>query len=142
MSKSIKTVLIIIAFLLYLGVACTILTRIYFKTWNVSYSFNIVKNIIKENPEFYHIKKAYYCGSGGFSNCKHWLGFIYYDDDLTAEQAMEKAGFKDIGHTYTSYNGKTQTEYCTGECGDHSIIKRTTKFLGGNLLEYHVEGTG
>ncbi len=138
MSKTKKIVLIILACILIIGIACVTLTRAYLKTWEVSYGFKLVKNIVLDDPDYYLLKKGYYCGEGG-SNCNHWIGYIYYNDDFTAEQAMEKAGYKDIGHTYT-YEGKTQTEYCSDEYGEHTIIENISDFSGGHLLEYHVIG--
>lgn len=139
MTKTKKIVLIIIACILFIGAKSMLLTRLYFNTWDVTYSAEVVKNIVLDNPNYYLIKKGKYCSGGNLINCKHWIGYIYYTDDFTAEQAMEKAGYRDIGHKYND-GKKTYTEYCTSEAGDHTIIYKLSHFLGGHLIEYHVVG--
>lgn len=140
MTRVKKIVLIVVACILFIGAVCSILTRKYLKTWDISYSFKLIKCIVIEDPDYYLLKKGYYCGEGG-SNCNHWVGYIYYTDDFTAEQAMEKAGYYDIGHVYND-GEKTHKEYCTNEAGEHTIIRKVSHFLNGYLLEYHVIGIG
>lgn len=139
MARVKKIILIIITCALFIGAVCTILTRMYFNTWDVTYGAEIVKNIVLDSPNYCLIKKGKYCSGGNFINCKDWIGYIYYTDDFTAEQAMEKAGYRDIGHVYND-GKKTYTEYSTSEAGEHTIIRKVSRFLGGHLLEYHVTG--
>ena len=135
MKKTKKIVLIILACILIIGITCVALTRAYLKTWEISYGFKLVKNIVLDDPDYYHLKKGRYCGEGG-SSCNHWIGYIYYNDDFTAEQAMEKAGYKETGYTW--YDGKTHTKYSFDY--EDAIIENVSDFSGGHLLEYHIIG--
>ncbi len=81
-----------------------------------------------EGQSFSHIKKGYYCSDG---NCteQHNIGYIYYTDELTQEEAMEQAGFQ-----------KDKTEYTNGP--ESAEIVEVEMYQNGYLLEYRITGSG
>lgn len=85
---------------------------------------------------FYHLKEGYYCG-GCLDD--HYIGYIYFDDTMTAEEAMDEAGFHDLGHIFSGW-GEPQKEYCTSEYGEHAVIKNVEKYMRGYILTYYVIG--
>lgn len=82
-----------------------------------------------DGESFCHVKKGYYCGEG---ICKedHGIGYIYYTDALTQDEAMAQAGFEKIDDT--EYTNHTET----------AVIADVRTFGDGYLLEYHITGSG
>lgn len=79
-----------------------------------------------EGQSFCHVKQGHY--QGGCTEQEN-IGYIFYTDELTREEAMEQAGFQ-----------KTETDYSNGPESAEIVEVRT--YEEGYLLEYRITGSG
>lgn len=139
--KIILTVFICVALVV---IASFISCKVLFDTWNIADGAMYLKQIEIDDSDFCVLKEGYYCGEGG-ANCGHWIGLIYYEGDMTPEEALLKAGFEDRGEMHASeydnngYPVKYEKMYTKDF--DSAVIENVSSLLDGYLLEYHIVGT-
>lgn len=79
-----------------------------------------------KEQSFCQVKQGHY--QGGCTEQEN-IGYIYYTDELTQEEAMEHAGFQ-----------KTETDYSNGP--ESAEIVEVCAYQDGYLLEYRITGSG
>lgn len=129
---------VIIAAIITIVVSIIIYSAFVFRTLNPVNAFGTWKSVVIDNNEIYVLQKGIYSGGDPDTPTE---GYIFASYDYSPVDVMGKIGFHDIGHIYSSPEGKKQTEYCTGNGGGwHSIIEGRLFYFGGYLLKYRVVG--
>lgn len=132
-----KVIIAAIAAIITIVVSFIIYSAFVFRTFDPVNAFGTWKSVVIDNNEIYVIQEGDY--SGGDPDIP-MEGYVFVSYDLSTVDAMEKMGFHDIGHIYSSPEGKKQTEYCTSEAGLHSIIEGRLFYFGGYRLKYCIVG--
>lgn len=145
MTKTQKIILTVFICFVFLAVALAFVAcKMLFDTWNIADGAEYIKQIEIDDSDFCVLKEGHYCGEGG-ADCGHWIGLIYYEGDMSPEEALFKAGFEDIDETYASEydnNGyPTKYEKTYTKDLDSAVIENVSSLLDGYLLEYHIIGT-
>lgn len=144
MTRTQKIILTVSICVACLVIAFAVLCKALFDTWNIVDGATYLKQIEIEDSDFCVLKEGYYCGEGG-ANCGHWIGLIYYEDDMTPEEALFKAGFEDRGEMHASDYDKNGNpinyEKSYTKDGDSAVIENVSSLLDGYLLVYHIVGT-
>ena len=80
---------------------------------------------------YIHFKEGYYCGEGGI-DCDHGEGYIYYKEELSETEAMERAGFE------LSDEDTGRIEFC--RAGNYAVVRKVIIYKEGKLLWYQITG--
>lgn len=86
---------------------------------------------------FIHLKEGYYCGEGDCTK-EHNVGYIYFTNAFSEEEAMEKAGFHDEGETVGK--GEEKQKAFTSDRHATTVILSIEDYDDGHLLTYRVVG--
>lgn len=86
-------------------------------------------DIARQN--YLHFKEGYYCGEGGI-DCDHGEGYIYYKEDLSETEAMERAGFE------LADENTGRIEFCCA--GNYAVVRKVISYKEGKLLWYQITG--
>lgn len=87
---------------------------------------NIVGQTDLDGKDFVCLKEGYYCGDGVCEE-DHYVGYLYYTDQYTEEDAMEMAGFTKIG----------ENRYSNGE---FAKVCWSCGYKNGYILRYEITG--
>ncbi|WP_295215648.1 hypothetical protein [Ruminococcus sp.] len=87
---------------------------------------NIVDQTDLDGKDFVCLKEGYYCGDGVCEE-DHYVGYLYYTDQYTEEDAMEMAGFTKIG----------ENRYSNGE---FAKVCWSCSYKNGYILRYEITG--
>lgn len=136
MSKTRKKIIIVCGIVIVLVVAFGLFM---INRYKVEKGIAMADKIDLSGQDFYHVKDGYYCGEGGCTE-EHYIGYIYFSDKLTEEQAMGRADYHDLGNTFKDSDGTTYKEYNDGILS--TIVECVVDYKDGHLLKYHVVGAG
>lgn len=98
------------------------------RTENMREAASLADKVQLDDKQFVQLKKGYYCGEGGI-DCGHENGYIYYSEELTEDEAMEKTGFQ---------HGAIDNEWDNG--AEHAKIMQVKSYQNGSLLWYIITG--
>ena len=87
---------------------------------------NIADQTDLDGKDFVCLKEGYYCGDGVCEE-DHYVGYLYYTDQYTEEDAMEMAGFTKIG----------ENRYSNGE---FAKVCWSCGYKNGYILRYEITG--